>query len=133
MQKYYKCQYRFNATHSFDYVKEHEHQHTFTLTLYLTEPNPDTPILFTEIDKAINAYLKPYRHCILNELPQFAEQVPNIENLGDFFFGDIRKLLKEYDIKLHQLDICENPLCIYQVSDRIHLANPHKNDLEKLM
>ncbi|MBQ8147475.1 MAG: 6-carboxytetrahydropterin synthase [Lachnospiraceae bacterium] len=121
MLKYYKYQYRFNATHSFDYQKEHEHQHTFTVTLYVSKERQNDPIMFYDFDKAVHQYLDQFEHCILNEHPLFIHTVPNIENMGNVFFDDLKRLLKKLNICLYQLDISENPLSTYQISSRIHL------------
>ncbi|MBO5237937.1 MAG: 6-carboxytetrahydropterin synthase [Lachnospiraceae bacterium] len=125
MQKYYKYQYRFNASHSFDYIKEHEHQHTFTITLYVSKVNQSEQIMFFDFDKVVNEYLKQYEYSVLNEVPVFAHLVPNIENMGNVFYDDLKFLLKKLDINLYQLDISENPLSTYQISSRIHLPTAY--------
>ena len=121
MQKYYKYQYRFNATHSFDYRKEHEHQHTFTITIYVSRDAQAEQIMFYDIDRVVRTYLEPYDHCVLNVLPAFEHLVPNIENMGNVFYENLKSCLAEIGVHLYQLDIFENPLSIYEVSSRIHL------------
>lgn len=121
MQKYYKYQYRFNASHSFGYNSDNVHMHTFTLTLYVSKQSKSEQIMFYDIDKVVNKYLKQYEQSYLNEKPEFTDKEPNIENIGDTFFEELKTWLSEIEVDLYQLDIYENPLSIYQVSSRIHL------------
>ena len=127
MQKYYKYQYRFNATHSFDYKKEHQHQHTFTITIYVSKEQQTEQIMFFDIDKIVTQYLNQYEHCVLNDIPAFQTLVPNMENIGDVFFEDLKTSLYEIGVNLYQLDIYTTPLSIYQVSSRIHLPASYRD------
>ncbi len=121
MQKYYKYQYRFNASHSFDYVVVNAHMHTFTVTIYVSRRKQADQILFFDIDRVVKEYLEQFEGCYLNEKIEFKNRVPNIENMGDIFYEELKECLSRIGIELYQLDISENPLSIYQVSSRIHL------------
>ncbi len=120
MQKYYKYQYHFNASHATDDTQEHAHMHSFTMELYVSKLQSEQ-ILFFDMDDVVNQYLERYHQKLLNELPPFKAMVPSLENMGDLFFEELYLILREKGIALHQLDICENPLRVYQVSTRVHL------------
>lgn len=130
MQKYYKFQYRFNASHTFDYDEAHAHMHTFTLTLYLGKKKEGEQIEFSALDKSIEQYLGRFEHCYLNDEPEFEELTPNIENMGEVFFEAIGRYLIQTGVVLYQLDIYENPTSIYQVSKRIHLPACYVRDVD---
>lgn len=121
MQKYYKYQYRFNASHSFDNRQESAHMHSFTVTIYVSKYRQSEQIMFFDIDHVVNDYLKQFEQCYLNDVPAFTDIIPNIENMGDLFFEELKECLLQIGVGLYQLDIFENPLSIYQVSSRIHL------------
>ena len=57
----------------------------------------------------------------LNELPEFEGCGNTLETIGDYFYEKLRKQLMKSGMELYQLDISENPLCVYQVSDRMLL------------
>lgn len=133
MQKYYKYQYRFNASHSMDNNIGNKHQHTFSVCLYVSHSNQEDTIMFFEFDNVAKEYFEQFKHKYLNECEQFKELVPNIENMGDVFFDDLSDVLIKINVRLHQLDIYENITSIYQVSERIHLPAMHENDIEKMI
>lgn len=121
MQRYYKYQYRFNASHCTDACREHAHMHSFTIELYVSKPQQGEQILFFDMDDMVNQYLDRYNQKYLNDLEPFGGVLPSLENMGDLFFEELLVLLGEKGITLYQLDICENPLRVYQVSTRLHL------------
>ncbi len=118
MQKYYKYQYRFNASHSMDSNPEHAHMHTFTVGLYIGR---EQEWIFNDIDSVVRDYLEPYEQAYLNDLPEFRGRVPNLENLGDVLFEGLERKLAEQGATVYQLDIGDNPLSVYQISTRLHL------------
>lgn len=133
MQKYYKYQYRFNASHSMNNKIENKHQHTFTVCLYVSHINQEDAMMFYDFDNVAKCYFENFEHKYLNACEQFVEKVPNIENMGDVFFDELKDILMEIGVRLHQLDIFENITSIYQVSERIHLPAMHEKDIEKML
>ena len=57
----------------------------------------------------------------LNEEKAFEGRETNIEDIGEVFYEDLLKKMKEKGFRLYQLEISENPLCVYIVSNRIML------------
>lgn len=119
MIDYYKCQYHFNASHSFDGNKEQAHSHTFTVTLYIRN-HSGRDMDFKRLDRMIEIFLGRYEGLYLNELPCFAGDA-SIEAIGDYFYEQIKTKLSEMNAELMQLDIGDTPLGVYQVCDRILL------------
>ena len=115
MIDYYKCQYHFNASHSFDGNKEQAHSHTFTMILYIRN-HSGRDMDFKRLDRMIEIFLGRYEGMYLNELPCFAGNA-SIEAIGDYFYEQLSALTAE----LMQLDIGDTPLGVYQVCDRILL------------
>lgn len=119
MIDYYKCQYHFNASHSFDGNKEQAHSHTFTLILYIRN-HSGRDMDFKQLDRMIEIFLGRYENLYLNELPCFAGNA-SIEAIGDYFYEQLKIKLSELNAELMQLDIGDTPLGVYQVCDRILL------------
>lgn len=119
MIDYYKCQYHFNASHSFDGDKEQAHSHTFTMMLYIRN-HSGKDMDFKRLDRVIEIFLGRYEGLYLNELPCFAGDA-SIEAIGDYFYEQLKIHLSELDAELMQLDIGDTPLGVYQVCDRILL------------
>lgn len=95
--------------------------HSFTVTIYVSRHRQSEQIMFFDIDRVVNDYLKQFEQCYLNDMPVFSDRIPNIENMGDLFFEELKECLFNIGVGLYQLDIFENPLSIYQVSSRIHI------------
>lgn len=131
MFQYYRYKYYFNAGHSFQNDREKAHTHTFTVELYIGGIEEGRDIPFFEIDAIAKAYFTNFKGVYLNDMPEFAGKEPNVENMGDIFYEALHERLKEAGLSLYQLDISENPLCVYQVSDRILLPAFSMNESGK--
>jgi 6-pyruvoyltetrahydropterin/6-carboxytetrahydropterin synthase len=125
MFDYYIEKAHFNAKHSFSGDVEEAHGHSFTMVCYIgmrgsenAEHRVDEK---SEIKLIIDSFADSYRDKYLNELEEFCGRENTLELLGDVFFEKLRALLAKRGHCLYQLDISENPLCVYQVSDRILL------------
>lgn len=121
MLEYYIYKYYFNAGHSLGNDREKEHYHTFQVVLYVGMHDAGKQHLFWEMDKDVREYLNQYEGKCLNELEQFQGTGTNIEDIGEVFYDDLLKKMKEKGFRLYQLEISENPLCVYIVSNRIML------------
>lgn len=119
MIDYYKCQYHFNASHSFDGNKEQVHSHTFTMTLYIRNHSAGD-MDFKRLDRMIEIFFGRYERLYLNELPCFVGNA-SVEAMGDYFYEQLKIKLSEMNVELMQLDIGDTPLGVYQVCDRILL------------
>lgn len=120
--KIHRLLYYCNARHSIDDSMENVHSHTFTIGLYIEDGTKDSLLDINKVNKIINNYLDQYRGILLNEKPAFQYTVPTIEHIGDFFYDELSPILSELSYNLIQLDISENPLKIYSVSERLFLS-----------
>ncbi|MCR5797977.1 MAG: 6-carboxytetrahydropterin synthase [Eubacterium sp.] len=118
MLRYYVYKYYFNASHSADGGKEKMHSHTFQIALYIKQ-DEEKEYLFGEIDKDIKNYLSRFDGVFLPEIPEFAGTTASLEDIGEKLYDDIFKLLEDKGLWLYQLEIMDNPLRVYMVSNKI--------------
>lgn len=115
----YKLKFEFNAAHSnVENDVEHVHFHTFTVVLYLNDLN-DRMDYFYEIEKNINAWLAPFEDCNLYETELFKGKSTTLENIGNTFYDAWHEKLAAMGFELVRLDIFENPIRMYSVSEKI--------------
>lgn len=115
----YKLKYRLNARHSFNGVKEKIHPHTFEISLYIEQIQVKTLVAYATIDKLVELFLIKYQNQYLNDVSPFIQLEPTIENIGDIFYEELKKILHKEQFNLLQLEISETPLRIYLISDRL--------------
>lgn len=132
MKSYFKRSYYLNAMHSSDQNIAHKHYHSFYLTLYIAVVGETDFIPFFQVDEKIKEYLSQYWDTYLNELEPFRFKPPTVENMGDFFYEEIKVLLKEMQLDLMQLEISETPVRVYAVSDCILIPSQHSGDNKRI-
>lgn len=131
MLKYYVCKYYLNAAHSFDHDAAHAHTHTFTISFWIQQPAKEEYFSFYDMDKIIVSYVEKFSGRYLNEEPEFVALNPTLENIGDVMFEAVEKRLAKENVTLLQVEICENPLRVYSVSNKILLVSEHANNSGK--
>lgn len=94
------------------------HFHTFTLVLYLKQLNDEMDI-FLNIENRINEWLEPFQNKVLSETELFRERSTSLESIGDAFFDEWKDKAETLKYELIRLDIFENPIHTYSVSDRL--------------
>ncbi len=115
----YKLTFEFNAAHSnVETNVTNAHFHTFTIVLYLHDLN-DQMDYFFDIEKHINEWLSPYHDKYLHETDLFRGRSTTLESIGETFYDLWSDKLKALHFDLVRLDIFENPIRMYTVSDRI--------------
>ncbi len=132
MIRYYVYQYYLNAEHSMGNDRSSAHPHTFSITLYIGGMEKKSDIPFYQVDERIKNFFREYNGQYLNDLPVFAAKEPNIETIGDVLYEALKGTLESVQLQLFQLDISENPLCVYQVSDRILLPTTSMKQSEEI-
>lgn len=125
--KAYKLSYYLNAQHSLDHLKSSIHSHTFYVSMYIEDITKKGLINFQNVEQIIKHYFNQYSGKYLNEITPFDQLRPTIENLGAVFYEDLKVLLAEQGHDLIQIDISENPLRVYSISDRLYLGSQHKD------
>lgn len=131
MLKYYKYKYYLNALHSFDHSEEHAHVHTFSFILYIEAAYGKEFVSFSEVDRLMKDFFKEYTGVFLNAHPSFLGKNPTIETIGDVFFEILQERLGSRSFHLIQLEITENPVRVYTVSDRILFGTEYGADGKK--
>lgn len=117
--------------HSTDNIQKNAHQHTFTFSLSIEANQQGGLVPFSEIDHTIRGYLSQYKGEYLNSMPQFRGIYPSIEWVGEVIFEHICLILRERGWNCLQLEVSENPLKMYIISDRILSASKYYEDNQK--
>lgn len=120
--KAYKLSYYLNAQHSMDNTNLNIHAHTFNICLLLEDIRKKGFINFEVISDIVNGYMGQFSGKHLNEMPEFIELLPTIENIGAIFYEELKLLLMDGEYDLIQIEISENPLRVYSISDRLYLG-----------
>lgn len=131
MLKYYVCRYYINALHSTDNIQKNAHQHTFSFALFIEATQKDGLVPFHEIDHTARSYLSQYKDEYLNSMPQFRGIYPSIEWIGEVIFDHLYLIFLEKGWNFLRLEISENPLKMYIISDKILSASKYHEDNQK--
>lgn len=117
--KGYKLKFKLHAAHSnMAGDLRNIHYHTFTLALYLKNVNEETDF-FMGLEKEIEEWLAPYQNKELPRTDLFFGKSTSLESIGDVFFEDWKERVAKINYDLVRLDIYENPVRTYSVSDRL--------------
>lgn len=125
MLRYYICRYHINALHSVDNLQSHAHQHTFMFSLYMEARSTGAAVPFSAIDELARNYLLQYQGQYLNSLPRFEGRYPSLEWICEAAYTDLYNILDRKDWQCLQLELAENPLKTFTISDRIMLPSIH--------
>lgn len=115
----YKLKYRLNSKHSLTSVEKNIHPHTFEISIYIEQIQTKELVAFSTIDTIIEHFLLSYQKQYLNSIPPFDRLEPTIENMGNVFYEELKVILCKEQFNLLQLEISENPLRLYLISDRL--------------
>ena len=118
----YKLKFKIYAAHTNFADRALEgHYHTFLLTLYLKVEVKgfDAVKDLAATEKQIGQWLEAFKNKDLRETKLFREKDTSIETLGDVFFEELKRHFDLEDkLKLIRLDISENPVRSYSVSNK---------------
>lgn len=115
----YKLKFKLHAAHSnMAGDLNNIHYHTFTLALYLKNINEETDFFFGP-EKEIEEWLAPYQNTELPHTELFFGKSTSLESIGDVFFDEWKEKVAKINYDLVRLDIYENPVRTYSVSDRL--------------
>lgn len=115
--KGYIYKFKLNASHSvlINNVRGNVHSHTFIIIMHIKIASGDF-VLYNDVEKVIIDYLKKYEEKELNKIEPFDKIEPTLENIGNFLFDEIQKILSESSIELTKLEISETPARVYVVN-----------------
>ncbi|MDY2789688.1 MAG: 6-carboxytetrahydropterin synthase [Lachnospiraceae bacterium] len=129
MVTYYKLKYYMNASHSFLDQPEKRHAHTFAITLFIEVLEEDF-VAFYAIEKRLDQYFAHFSGQYLNDLEEFSDLDPTVENIGDYFYEELRQRLFKHKLHLMQLSISETPVRKYSISDKLLLSSAGDDDID---
>ncbi|MBO5291749.1 MAG: 6-carboxytetrahydropterin synthase [Lachnospiraceae bacterium] len=119
----YLYQVTFNAMHNMVVEDPRKmHAHTFRVGMYVTEKQDDHPV-FLSNEKLLNGYFSRLQGIRLNELPMFKDVIPTLENMGDFFYQDLKPIFERNGMHLISLEIGDSPVSVYCVGERLLLGD----------
>lgn len=114
MVRYYRIKAYLNARHFvvFDGKKGESHPHTweFVATVYTTGGDI---IKFTEPEAAIMKVFEPYQNQPINNVEPFNMLIPSLENMTEFFAGQIAEAVKPFNYHLRRFEGSETPVRTY--------------------
>ncbi|AAK80541.1 6-pyruvoyl-tetrahydropterin synthase-related protein [Clostridium acetobutylicum] len=113
----YLYKFNLNASHSviIDNVRGSMHSHTFVISLFVKIDSEDM-LLYDEVERKVSEFLSIYSGKELNKVKPFDKVDPILENIGDFFFDELKDRLKLKGIFLNKLEISETPARVYVVN-----------------
>lgn len=118
MNSYYKFNFYLNARHAVLINGEESeiHPHTWEIKI-LMKTKDNIYIEFSMFESMLEKYFSKYEGRVLNEIENFENLNPSMENLGKVFYKDISELLVEHNFFLKSLEISENPTRTFIISD----------------
>lgn len=124
--------FNMNASHSvlINGKRGTSHSHTFLISLFV-ETKSEEFMIYDSVEKIVNNFLSMYSGKELNEFEAFYKVEPTLENIGDFLFEELRKILKENNISILRLEISEIPTRVYIINCN-DKKNIEQNDTEKI-
>lgn len=132
----YLYKFNMNASHSvlINNKRGPSHSHTFLISLFV-EMQGGEFVIYDEVEKVVNKFLSIYSGKELNEFEAFREIEPTLENIGDFLFEELSRILKENNINLLRLEISEIPTRVYVINGKgqVNTVGSSTEKIAKLM
>ncbi len=113
----YKLGFLLHAIHTnLEEEQIKDHKHMFVITLYFQNVDKEMDS-FEELEKQVNDKLLPYQNKKLSDTELFKNCETTVENMAECFFKLFKEMEKSLNIHLLRLDIQDNLLRTYSVSD----------------
>lgn len=121
----YKYKFKINISHSvlINNRRGNVHSHTFEISLFIKIINNDFA-LYDDVEKIVQEFLNIYNKKELNLINPFDKIEPTIENIGDFLYTRLKRILRNNNMTLVKLEINETPA-------RVYVVNYDENDIKK--
>lgn len=135
--KGYVYKFKINSSHNvlINDKRSSTHIHTFVISIFAKIINDDF-IIYDEVESIVEKFLQIYDGKELNKVKPFNKIEPTLENIGDFLFDKLRKILNENYIELVKLEINETPTRVYVVNyseAEGGITKGYKNTISKLV
>lgn len=118
LQQTYKVKAYVNASHAMRWANGvgQKHNHTWELICEIKSLE-DKMIVFKDIDTVIKSVTSIISGKYLNDLQEFSEVNPSLENLTEFLFSQLNQELKKIGGQLIRLEVGESPTHSYVISN----------------
>ncbi|MBQ7925057.1 MAG: 6-carboxytetrahydropterin synthase, partial [Lachnospiraceae bacterium] len=77
-------------------------------------------------EQAIKQYLLKYRGKYLNELDEFQEMLPTIENICEVLYKAIGQIVHRHGTRLVQIEVGDSPVALYAIGERLLLGSDYR-------
>ena len=119
----YSYRVTFNAMHNTSPDDPNKmHAHTFRVGMYVIG-SQGAQAGFLNNEKIIEDYFGRYRGIRINDLQEFRDLTPTLENMGMIFYEDLKKVFEDNGMQLLSLDIGDSPICTYSIGERLLLGS----------
>lgn len=126
MDRVYRWHFHFNALHNMvPDQDEQKHMHSF-LVVASMEVNEIELQLQNACEQAVKQYLSRYRGKYLNELDEFKEMLPTIENMCEVLYEAVGQIAQEYHIHLIQMEVGDSPVAMCAMGERLLVGSDYR-------
>lgn len=110
MREYHRVRFDLNASHSPDGTREHRHPHTFTFGLTIGRGYSEN-----EMQDVVESWKARYEMTCLNEQKAFQGTRATLEDIGNIFFRELSREMKQRGMELLELAVGDHPTAVYAV------------------
>lgn len=114
----YRFKFYFNARHSvtFNGVTSAIHPHTWEVSVLFYSEESQT-VNFSEFEKEFENYFLNYEGKYMNDLRDFKNINPTMENISKIMFVDIKSIVNLRGMSIGRIEISENPTRSYIIEE----------------
>ncbi len=114
----YKLKSYVNASHAVRWESGVGQQHNHTWEIICELHTTSEMVAFYDIEKLLRAALEELSGKFLNELPEFKELNPTVENVTEYLFDKISLILGENGGELLRIEVSDSPTRSYCIDIR---------------
>ena len=113
VKKTYKLKSYVNASHAvrWDTGTGKQHNHTWEIICELYTVSE--MVAFFDIEKMLQSKINEYSGEFLNDLPEFKDVNPTVENVTEALFDKISATLQEHGAALKRIEVSDSPTHAY--------------------
>jgi len=114
----YKIKSYINASHAIRWASGSGKKHTHTWEIVCELHTNDAMVAFYDIEKNLHQALDELSGKFLNDLPEFKTVNPTVENVTEYLFNKIDKVLRENKAELVRIEVSDSPIRAYCIDVR---------------
>lgn len=115
-QRTYKIKSYVNASHAVRWATGSGKKHTHTWEIVCELHTVDAMVAFYDIEKNLHQALDELSGKFLNDLPEFKTVNPTVENVMEYLFTKIDKILRDNGAQLLRIEVSDSPTRAYCIS-----------------